>query len=261
MEAIKKILRTPSALVLFLVAVISLMGVIVKSRSDEAIARIPIDATSTAEARLTELAGRPIATFPTETPAPEATPTPQSMILETIQFEYADPPTNHGWSLVEGDSQKIAFEEINDPAVGNAMKISSPADNIYALDYVLSPQSSEFGNFLEFTANYYDAQSSFYAYVSMTNNSGDMQSGWIKFKIGKDQALPSEKTVGEQEWLLYVTPEAFLDSNWVKMRVDLTKAVQETFGKDGWTFKKLLRFRIRGNLWMDHITIYEDASK
>jgi hypothetical protein len=240
------------------VAVISLIGVIVKSRSDIAIARIPIDATSTAEARLTEI-GKvtdtpQVGIPPTETSTPEL----RKMQLETIQFDYADPPMNHGWQLVEGNPQLITFEKLNDATVGNALKISSPSDNTYALDYILSPQSSEFGNSLELVANYYDAQTSFYVYVSMVNNNGDIQSGWLKLKIGKDQALPSQKTVGEQEWLLYVKPEAFLDQNWVQMQIDLTEAVQETFGKDGWTFKKLLRFRIRGNLWIDYITIYEN---
>ncbi len=65
MEAAKKILRTPSAFVLLLVAIVSLIGVIIKSESDKTIAKIPIDATSTAEARLTE-----IASISSTTPSP-----------------------------------------------------------------------------------------------------------------------------------------------------------------------------------------------
>ena len=56
MEAIKKILRTPSALVLVITALISLIGVIVQSMFSRANAQIPIDATSTAEAKLTLVA-------------------------------------------------------------------------------------------------------------------------------------------------------------------------------------------------------------
>lgn len=67
MEAIKKILRTPSAFVLFLVAIISLIGVIIKSETDKAIARMPIDATSTA-AKLTALANT--STIPSLTSSP-----------------------------------------------------------------------------------------------------------------------------------------------------------------------------------------------
>lgn len=55
-ESIKKILRTPTALVVLLAAIIALVGVIYKSYSDEAIARLPIDATQTAEAKLTSIA-------------------------------------------------------------------------------------------------------------------------------------------------------------------------------------------------------------
>jgi hypothetical protein len=65
MEPIKKILRTPSAFVLLLVAIVSLIGVILKGQTDQAIARLPIDATSTAEARLTEIAN---ASLPQSTP-------------------------------------------------------------------------------------------------------------------------------------------------------------------------------------------------
>ena len=82
MEAIKRILRTPSAFVLFLVAIVSLIGIMIKSETDKAIARMPIDATSTAEARLTEIADfsrmTQSANFPpvTWSPSPTETKTP-----------------------------------------------------------------------------------------------------------------------------------------------------------------------------------------
>lgn len=56
MEYIKKILRTPSALVILLAGILALIGVIFQSKSNERIAKIPIEATSTAEAKLTEFA-------------------------------------------------------------------------------------------------------------------------------------------------------------------------------------------------------------
>ncbi len=86
MESIKKILRTPSAFVLFLVAIVSLIGVIIKSESDKAIARIPIDATSTAEARLTEITNSSnmtqsaILLLVTRTPLPTNTDIPTSTL-------------------------------------------------------------------------------------------------------------------------------------------------------------------------------------
>jgi len=189
-----------------------------------------------------------------------ATPQPlaqEKKVLETIQFDYTDSPLNHGWAFIEGDSQKVVFEGINDVTVGKALQITTSDDNFYAIDYQLQSLSKELGNFLEIVANYPDDKSSLYAYVGMTNNNGDAINGWLKFKVGKEKALPSQKTTGEQEWLVYVYPDSFLDQHWVKMQIDLRKIVQETFGKDGWTFQKLIKFRIRGNLWIDSIEISE----
>jgi Tol biopolymer transport system component len=56
MEFFKKILRTPSALVVLLAAILALVGVIYKSSVDQKIAKLPIYATQTAEAKLTSIA-------------------------------------------------------------------------------------------------------------------------------------------------------------------------------------------------------------
>lgn len=68
MEPFKKILRTPSALVLVITAIIALIGVIYQSNISKEVALIPINATSTAEARLTQIAPQPTNTLePTAT--------------------------------------------------------------------------------------------------------------------------------------------------------------------------------------------------
>lgn len=78
MESIKKIFRTPTAFVLLLVAIFSLIGVIIQNKSAETIARIPIDATLTAEAKLTKNANPSGATqllLVTVTVPPQSSPT------------------------------------------------------------------------------------------------------------------------------------------------------------------------------------------
>lgn len=111
MEAIKKILRTPSAFALLLVAIVTLIGVIIKSNTDKAIARMPIDATSTAEARLTEIANfadmtqSAIVSSATWTPSPIATKRPTSTFTATsdvtsdvlLQDDFID--NRNGWLL------------------------------------------------------------------------------------------------------------------------------------------------------------------
>jgi len=183
-------------------------------------------------------------------------PLQDKKVLGTIKFDYTDSPLNHGWTFIEGDSQKVVFEGINDITVGKALKITTSEDNFYAIDYELQSLSRELGNFLEIVANYPDDKSSLYAYVGMINKNGDTINGWLKFKVGKEKALPSQNITGEQEWLVYVYPESF-DQNWVKLQINLREIVQETFGKDGWTFQKLIKFRIRGNLWIASIETSE----
>ena len=44
--------------------------------------------------------------------------------LETISFDYADTPLNHGWELIEGDIDKITFDRLSSNTIGNYLKIS-----------------------------------------------------------------------------------------------------------------------------------------
>lgn len=111
MEAIRKILDTPAAFVLFLVAIVSLIGVIAKGETDKAIARIPIDATLTAEARLptitkfsniTQSANLPLATWtllPIDTQTPTSAPTTVNIVSSVLlQDDFID--NRNGWLLL-----------------------------------------------------------------------------------------------------------------------------------------------------------------
>jgi len=102
MQAINKILRTPSAFVLLLVAIVSLIGIVIKSNSDEKIARLPIEATLTAEARLTAisstltpvvLTSTPIIMTPTITSLPILLSSPEVALIPTNTFEPTALPT------------------------------------------------------------------------------------------------------------------------------------------------------------------------
>ena len=179
------------------------------------------------------------------------------LTLETIQFDYPDSPLQHDWKLVEGNTELIAFTQIVDPKVGNALRITSPEENFYGLDLELNPRVKEFGDYLEVVSRYDDESASIYTYIGMTRIDGAYQTGWLKYKLGEGGPLPSQKTTGENEWVLYLTPESFSNTNWVKLQVDLDQAVHDTYGTDDWSFDKLLKFRIRGNITIDNITIYE----
>ena len=117
MEAIKKILRTPSALVLFLVAIVSLIGVIIKGETDKAIVRIPIDATSTAEARLTQLSG--IFNLTQSAIAPSETSLPSQTNAETPTLTFT-PTTTSNPTLQPAGSESTPVILFSDSFGSNA---------------------------------------------------------------------------------------------------------------------------------------------
>ncbi|NOH03666.1 MAG: DUF1080 domain-containing protein [Chloroflexi bacterium] len=92
MESIRKILRTPSAFVLIITAIIALVGVIIQSKTNKEIALIPINATSTAEAKLTQIAFQPTEITLTES-------TPSTLTSDTFYEDNfsSDAPT--WWSI------------------------------------------------------------------------------------------------------------------------------------------------------------------
>jgi hypothetical protein len=47
-----------------------------------------------------------------------------------------------------------------------------------------------------------------------------------------------------------------LDDGWAKFEVDLPLAVEQTFGTDGWSYRELMGFRLRGNLKIAYISVY-----
>jgi len=80
MKSLRAIMRTPTALVIIIAAILTLIGVIIKSVSDTNIAKLPIHATETAEAKLTALALVPTLT---SSSIPASTPTLTTIPIST----------------------------------------------------------------------------------------------------------------------------------------------------------------------------------
>jgi hypothetical protein len=201
-----------------------------------------------------------IAQIGKETPAPVATvtlidtvvntsaPTP----IEKIDFDYQDSPTKHGWTLLESeaDETQLVIEHISDQFVENAISISSPVK--YAMEFEVGSAAAQLGKVVEFAANL-DKNAAFFVYVSLERDDGSTTNGWLKLTIGKGQPAP----VDQDEWRLFIQPVSTKGGDWLLYRVDLQDAVMETFGNDGWKFQQLEKFRIRGDLSLDYIHIFE----
>ena len=108
MEPFKKILRTPSAFVLVITAVIALIGVIIQNKTSKEIALIPINATHTAEASLTSI--------------------PNSNMIFNETFD----DNKLGWEIGDGtDVDFIVSREIKDGKYYRRMEMNDKSDGNY----------------------------------------------------------------------------------------------------------------------------------
>ena len=62
--------------------------------------------------------------------------------------------------------------------------------------------------------------------------------------------------VGNNEWLIYL-PKMSDTGGWIQLEVDLPDQVKKTFGREGWQFDQLKKFRIRGHLSIAEIRMHK----
>lgn len=176
-------------------------------------------------------------------------PTPVTPI-QTIDFDYQDSPTNHGWEMSEADITQLDIEHTNDQFVGNAISITSPVK--YGMDFEVGLAAAQRGSFVEFVANLTE-DAVIYAAVGLERDDASTQSAWIKLTTRRGPPTP----VDHDEWQLSITSVSSKGGDWLLYQVDLQDAVRQTFGNDGWKFQQLKKSRIRGNLALDYIHIFE----
>jgi hypothetical protein len=156
----------------------------------------------------------------------------------------------HGWQISEANEAEIQIEHTQDPLVGNGITITSPVK--YRMEFKVEPEAAQRGKVVELVANLTE-ESSVFTYISLVRDDGSSSKGWLKLKSSKGPPLP----VDNDEWQLSIEPIASKAGNWSLYQVDLSDAVMQTFGNDGWKFQQLEKFRLRGNLSLVYIHIYE----
>jgi hypothetical protein len=110
---------------------------------------------------------------------------------------------------------------------------------------------------VEFVVANFKDDAAIYAFVSLERNDGATIDGWLKFKEGQEQPTRVSSDSDGEEWQLPVTPVSRRGGGWSLFRIDLEDAVSQTFGTEGWRFQNLTKFRIRGNLSVDQISVFE----
>ncbi len=190
-----------------------------------------------------------------------STATLQSLaVVQKIDFDYQDSPINNGWAMIEAGSPPVVFSHMADENVGGAIDINSPVK--YGMDFNINSAAIQFGNMIEFVADMRE-NAAVYALAVIRQESGNTTTGWLKFVLAEGKILPTAVTIGSgngsDEWLINVSPVLHRGGNWLLFQVDLRDAVNDTFGKDGWSFSALQKLRLRGNLSLDYITIFHKS--
>ncbi len=103
MQSLKKVFNSPSSFALVIVAIITLIGVYIQSKFNKDVASLSINATSTAEAKLTQAAMlQPTSIPPTST----STPLPPRLIFKETFDDINNPA---GWSVGDGTEKEFIY--------------------------------------------------------------------------------------------------------------------------------------------------------
>jgi hypothetical protein len=173
-------------------------------------------------------------------------------LIDTITFNYLDSPTKHGWEVWESnDETQPKLKRVSDGFFGNVLEVRSTIR--YAMDLNVSP-AAQAGTMIEYTAKL-EQDYGLYALVSVQSKDGSKtENVWFNFQIGLAQPEPLGE--GHGEWKIFITPEQ-IGGNWLLFRADLIDIIVHTVGSNGWSYRKLKRIRLRGNLSLAHIKIYQ----
>jgi hypothetical protein len=174
-------------------------------------------------------------------------------LLEKILFDYRDSPTSHGWDFSERtEPTQPTFHSFEDGFVGSAIQIKTTAR--YGLDYNVRPLA-RLGSFIEFEVKPEKRDSVVYARLGVESKDGTKTKiVWLQFVVGSGQ--PYAKKDDNLEWTVPLKPVR-RDDSWLLFQVDLIEAVAKTFGKKGWRFQQLKGFRVRGNISLAYISVFE----
>jgi hypothetical protein len=174
-------------------------------------------------------------------------------LLEKIAFNYPDSPTGHGWRFSDRiEPTQPTFHSFEDGFVGSAIEIKTTAK--YGLDCNIKPLA-RLGSFIEFEVKPETRDSVVYARLGVVSKDGTKsKTVWLQFLVGNGQPYPKEDD--SVEWAVPLKPVR-RDDSWLLFQVDLIEAVAQTFGKKGWGFQQLKGFRVRGNISLAYISVFE----
>lgn len=174
-----------------------------------------------------------------------------------IRFDYLpDSPINHGWTVAEGDFTTAKWSSPLDAPVPGSISIEM--DPGCALDKILEPNLT-LSDRVKYSATY-STTTMLYMLVGLASRDGSQTpQKWIRFDVGTGGPYRNSPGYGNE----YKLPvEGTLQPNgWRKFDISLPDAVAKTWGTQGWTFRSLQKIRLRGNVAITPIELYQSRRR
>jgi hypothetical protein len=170
-----------------------------------------------------------------------------------IRFDYLPAsPLNNGWTVAYGDFTTARWSSPSDAPVPGSISIDM--DPGCAIETLLEPNAT-LSNRVKYSAKYSTA-TMLYMLVGLSSRDGSQTpQKWIRVDVGGGGPYRSSPGY-DNEYKLPV--EGTLQPNgWRKFDISLPDAVAKTWGTLGWTFRSLQKIRLRGNVAITPIELYQ----
>ena len=163
--------------------------------------------------------------------------------LQVIKFDHPEPPTKHGWELIEGSEQDLLPYQ-RDPDHGRILQIKAEQD--FCMDYhlgVLQQACKAIGFIVRSESNF-----AFYAEIRVRGQHRVIPDSKLLYCHVIEGSYPEQHSKYSNEYEVHV-PVNQLENGWVLMKIDLPQKTREAAAlkDEEWEFDRLLLLRLKGS--------------
>ena len=177
--------------------------------------------------------------------------------IQTIDFGYMsnpqESPLNHFWEWAEEDrSQSVIFRVPYDAPVRGSLEITASA--FYGIDFTLQ-QGWILSDKLEYSAKYVGVYAALYTFITLGFKDGTKDDQiWIAHKVGNGPPVPDG--AASKNWVVFLQGKP-ISNGWRSFDVSVSDEVRQIFESRGGFLRHLTKLRLRGDLSITPIGLYE----
>jgi len=178
--------------------------------------------------------------------------------LQVIKFDHPEPPTKHGWELIEGSEQDLLPYQ-RDPDHGRILQIEAEQD--FCMDYRLGVLQ-QVCKAIAFVVRS-ESDFAFYAEIRVHNQQGVLPDSKRLYCHVIEGSYPEQHPDYPSEEYEVHVPVDRLKNGWVRMKIDLPEKAREAAAvrDEKWEFDRLLMLRLkvsRGEIDCARLELYKE---